>query len=146
MNAKTFLMKHWLLERDIACLKQEINDLQLKAESIGSFDYSGDKVQVSKDLHADFETLIERKVMKLEMLHELNQEWMRQLKEVERIISLVPNDWQREVLHCRYLSHMKFKDIAEEFCYSEQNVYVLHRKGIKWLRDHVEVEETNGTV
>lgn len=49
----------------------------------------------------------------------------------EKLIALVPDDMQREVLTRRYIIGQRWEDIAYVMNYSERRIYQLHRLALK---------------
>ena len=140
MNIKQFLSKHIRLRKSMKCLEAEIIELSLRAESIGSFDYATDKVKTSQTPAATYETLIEMKVTKQKELHELTLQWLDNIKKIETALEIFPPTNQggnmKDTLHLRYLSGLKYPDIAKTLGVSIESVYIYHRKGINYLREH----------
>ncbi len=91
------------------------------------------KVQTSKDNHKMESTVIKM----TEYQEELNND-MKKLIQVKRetkeVIDSVTNDEYRVLLELRYLSSMRWEEIAVEMNYSIDHVFRLHRRALKAVK------------
>lgn len=137
MNSAKILHQHYALGTKIMLAEREIADLREKATAIGSFDYAKDRVKSSSPMGARYERLIERLVDRQAKLTSLMNEWMEQRDEVARLVDLVTDTKQHEVIYLWYIIHLSAEQIAREMHYTPTNIYLLRRKGLMCIEQHL---------
>jgi len=131
MKAKEYLRK---LQRLDTVINQKLNELSgLKAmlTSVGSTDYSKERVQTSLSGDASFVKII-NKISTLE--EEINAEIDRFVDEKHRIINQIQQLKKSDeifVLHKRYVEFLTFEKIAVEMNYSIRNIYFIHGRALQ---------------
>ena len=103
-------------------------------DSIGST-MSGVKVQSSQNN----DKIGDATAMLLDLLSEYTQEVVRALylkNEIKNIIDRVERDEYRQLLELRYISLLRWEDIADTMHFSLRWVYISHKRAIKYIEVH----------
>ncbi len=132
MTPKEYLSRAYYLDMRIRSKAMQIAELETLATKVNAA-LSPIKVQTSKDNHKMESTVIKM----TEYQEELNND-MKKLIQVKRetkeIIDTVANDEYRVLLELRYLSSMRWEEIAVEMNYSIDHVFRLHRRALKAVK------------
>ena len=84
------------------------------------------------------ESKVERSAVAIaEITHEIDTEicvLQHKRQVVQDVISKVENHKRRAVLEMRYITGMKFSEIADAFDDTERNIYEAHKKAIEGLK------------
>ena len=132
MTIKEYLSRAYYLDMRIRSKAMQIAELETLATKVNAA-LSPIKVQTSKDNHKMESTVIKM----TEYQEELNND-MKKLIQVKRetkeIIDTVTNDEYRVLLELRYLSSMRWEEIAVEMNYSIDHVFRLHRRALKAVK------------
>ena len=132
MTTKEYLSRAYYLDMRIRSKAMQIAELETLATKVNAA-LSPIKVQTSKDNHKMESTVIKM----TEYQEELNN-YMKKLIQVKRetkeIIDTVTNDEYRVLLELRYLSSMRWEEIAVEMNYSIDHVFRLHRRALKAVK------------
>ncbi|WP_026661413.1 DUF1492 domain-containing protein [Butyrivibrio proteoclasticus] len=132
MTTKEYLSRAYYLDMRIRSKAMQIAELETLATKVNAA-LSPIKVQTSKDNHKMESTVIKM----TEYQEELNND-MKKLIQVKRetkeIIDTVTNDEYRVLLELRYLSSMRWEEIAVEMNYSIDHVFRLHRRALKAVK------------
>ncbi len=132
MTVKEYLSRAYYLDMRIRSKAMQIAELETLATKVNAA-LSPIKVQTSKDNHKMESTVIKM----TEYQEELNND-MKKLIQVKRetkeIIDTVTNDEYRVLLELRYLSSMRWEEIAVEMNYSIDHVFRLHRRALKAVK------------
>ncbi len=126
MKAKEYLQKIQKLDILINQKIKELDDLRLRSRSIGSIDYSRERVQTSLSGNAPFIGQIER-IYDLDA--EINAEIDIFVNEKHRIINQIQglkNVSHIALLYKRYIEFKKFETIADEMNFTYQYAIELH--------------------
>ena len=129
MQAKQYLKKIKRLNSFVKAKQEELEEIRTRLESVGSFDYSADRVQTSPDGDKLLNNIIslmmqERKYSDaIKKLYELKAE-------AEARIEAVPNDDYKLLLTLRYLRFKTFEEIAVEMGFTFQWVHELHKRAL----------------
>ena len=132
MTAKEYLSRAYYLDMRIRSKAMQIAELETLATKVSAA-LSPIKVQTSRDDHKMESTVIK--------MHEYQEELdadMKKLiqvkKETKQIIDAVDNDEFRVLLELRYLSSMRWEEIAVEMNYSIDHVFRIHRRALKAIK------------
>lgn len=131
MKAKEYLQQLQRLDTIINQKIKELDDLRLKSRSIGSIDYSRERVQTSPSGNAPFVGLIERIN---DLNAEINAEIDAFVDEKHRIINQIQglkNINHIALLYKRYVEFKKFETIADEMNFTYQYVLNMHGYALK---------------
>lgn len=79
------------------------------------------------------EAMVKLLTLEEEILHD-TEEFTSVMRSIQKTINDVPDSSCRIVLEMRYLSFMKWEDIASELGWTERNVFYIHGKGLRFLR------------
>ncbi len=132
MTTKEYLSRAYYLDMRIRSKAMQIAELETLATKVNAA-LSPIKVQTSKDNHKMESTVIKM----TEYQEDLNND-MKKLIQVKRetkeIIDTVTNDEYRVLLELRYLSSMRWEEIAVEMNYSIDHVFRMHRRALKAVK------------
>lgn len=131
MKAKEYLQKIQKLDILINQKIKELDDLRRMSTSVGSIDYSRERVQTSVSGKAPFIGLIER-IYDLDA--EINAEIDAFVDEKHRIINQIQgltNINHIALLYKRYIEFKKFETIADEMNFTYQYVLNVHGYALK---------------
>ncbi len=130
----TFLHRPMWTKAKIRTKEAQIDDLRLMMLP-GAIRYDKDKVQSTP---SDPMSEYAERLSELEAdIRKLKRQYLREQKEVVKYISMLPDPNETEVLTARYISGMRFDDIAKQCQVSEPTVYRWHRVGINHLTEIV---------
>lgn len=108
---------------------EELHDLATKA----TVTYS----DMPKDLNRDGSRMEDAVIRIIELETEINRDMVRLVelkKDIIRRINTVDNSELQTILELRYLSYMKWEEIAVELNYGIDNVFRLHRNALGEIR------------
>lgn len=131
MKAKEYLLKVQKLDMVINQKIKELDDLRDMSTSVGSIDYSKERVQISPSGNAPFVGLIERIN---DLNAEINAEIDAFVDEKHRIINQIQgltNINHIALLYKRYIEFKKFETIADEMNFTYQYVLNVHGYALK---------------
>lgn len=131
MKAKEYLQQLQRLDTVINQKIKEVDDLRLKSRSVGSIDYSKERVQTSPSGDAPFVKLIGR-IIDLEA--EINAEIDAFADEKYRIINQIQglkNSKYIEILYKHYVEFKRLEVVAVEMNFTYQYVVELHGYALK---------------
>lgn len=131
MKAKEYLQQLQRLDTVINQKIKEVDDLRLKSRSVGSIDYSKERVQTSPSGDAPFVKLIGR-IIDLEA--EINAEIDAFVDEKHRIINQIQalkNSKYIEILYKHYVEFKRLEVVAVEMNFTYQYVVELHGYALK---------------
>lgn len=126
MNAKEYLQNLKRLDTVIDQKIKELDNLKTMSTSIGSFDYSKDRVQTSPKGDAPFVNTVEKICI---LQDEINREIDQFVNKRHRIINQIQelsNSKYIDVLFRRYVEYKSFETIAVEMALSYQYVIEIH--------------------
>lgn len=126
MNAKEYLQNLKRLDTVIEQKIKELDNLKIMSTSIGSFDYSKERVQTSPDADAPFVKTVEKICI---LQDEINREIDQFVDKKHRIINQIQelsNPKYIDVLFRRYVEYKSFETIAVEMDLSYQYVIEIH--------------------
>lgn len=136
---KEQLNSYRIAKHDMRAALNAIKELEELSTATGSMAPKEVKVMTSLPLSARFEAIIEDKA-DLEKIIAQEQWYLEEAKELTlQLIVLVKNRQQRRVLTLRYIGDMRYETIAKMMNYSTQNIYKIHRKAIKTIKEYSEV-------
>lgn len=128
MQAREFLWQYQSAVRERQRLKWEIKAIEDELTSISSPSFDGmPKGSGITDKMAEGAARLEEKSRALGDAYIRAQEtFMR----IEAVVALVPDPVQRQVLTLRYISRMKWEDIAIEVAYSYRHLERIHGEAL----------------
>lgn len=126
MTAKEYLQQLHRADVIINQRIQEKADLRARLSSIGSFDYSKERVQTSLPGSASYEQQIIRIIDLENEIDRLIDEYVDLKHKVIGEIHDLNNADQIKVLYRRYVLGEKFEQIAVDLNFSIRNVYKVH--------------------
>lgn len=131
MKAKEYLQQLQRLDTVINQKIKELGDLRLKSQSVGSIDYSKERVQTSPSGDAPFVKLIGR-IIDLEA--EINAEIDAFVDDKHKIINQIQslkNSKYIEILYKHYVEFKRLEVVAVEMNFTYQYVVELHGYALK---------------
>lgn len=131
MKAKEYLQQLQRLDTVINQKIKELGDLRLKSRSVGSIDYSKERVQTSPSGDAPFVKLIGR-IIDLEQ--EINAEIDAFVDDKHKIINQIQglkNSKYIEILYKHYVEFKRLEVVAAEMNFTYQYVVELHGYALK---------------
>lgn len=131
MKAKEYLQQLQRLDTVINQKIKEVDDLRLKSRSVGSIDYSKERVQTSPSGDAPFVKLIGR-IIDLEA--EINAEIDAFVDDKHKIINQIQglkNSKYIEILYKHYVEFKRLEVVAVEMNFTYQYVVELHGYALK---------------
>jgi hypothetical protein len=131
MKAKEYLQQLQRLDTVINQKIKEVDDLRLKSRSVGSIDYSKERVQTSPSGDAPFVKLIGRII---DLGAEINAEIDAFVDEKHRIINQIQalkNSKYIEILYKHYVEFKRLEVVAVEMNFTYQYVVELHGYALK---------------
>lgn len=114
MTNKEYLRQLWTIDREIAALMQEVDELRARAESIGSLAVDGERVKSSPSQDAKYTRYAEEIVDILDMVISKQKEYGILRKRITQSIDRMVIPEERIVLRRRYFLHQTWERIAEE--------------------------------
>ena len=131
MTAKEYLQQIERFDTVIEQKKQELNDLHMMSRSIGSADYSKERVQTSPSGDAPYVKAVNRKV---DLEKEINREIERFSSEKHTIINQIHalhNSKYIKILYKHYAEHKPLDAVSVEMNYTYQYILELHGSALK---------------
>jgi len=120
-----------ILEQKIRRAEIELEEFYSLIGGLTAIRYDKDRVQTSP------EDVLGNNMAKLDQMQRtldgLRSKVPLTLESVTALINRVEDENQKTVLYCRYVKRIKFEQIASEMGYGVDNIYCLHRKGIREL-------------
>ena len=131
MTAKEYLRQFHKADVIINQRIQEKTDLRARLSSIGSFDYSKERVQTSLPEGAGYEKQI-AKIIELEKeIDRLIDEYIDLKHKIIGQIHELRNERHIEILYKRYVENKRLEVVAAEMGYTFQYVVLLHGYALK---------------
>ena len=131
MTAKEYLRQLHKADVIINQRIQERTDLRARLSSIGSFDYSKERVQTSLPEGAGYEKQI-AKIIELEKeIDRLIDEYIDLKHKIIGQIHELRNERHIEILYKRYVENKRLEVVAAEMGYTFQYVVLLHGYALK---------------
>jgi hypothetical protein len=131
MTAKEYLLRLHKADVIINQRIQEKADLRARLSSIGSFDYSKERVQTSLPGSAGYEKQIEKIIDLENEIDQLIDEYVDLKHKIIGEIHELQNSKHIEILYKRYVENKKLEQIAIEMGYTFQYVVLLHGYALK---------------
>lgn len=131
VSAKEYLKQLQKLDVMIKQRQQERDALRAMLGSIGSFDYSKDRVQTSPSGDAQYAKTIERIADIEEDIERLIEKFVHKMNEIISQIQKLENNKHVDILYKRYVELKELKVIANEMKYTYQYVLLLHGNALK---------------
>ncbi len=132
MTAKEYLSRAFYLDMRINSKAMQIAELEALVTKVSTV-LNPVKVQTSIENHRMEDTIIKMHEYQEELDNDIKN--LIQLKlEIKKIIDTVQEDELRIVLELRYLSSMRWEDIAVRMNYSIDHVFYLHRRALKLVK------------
>lgn len=131
MKAKEYLQQLQRLDTVINQKIKEVDDLRLKSRSVGSIDYSKERVQSSPSGDAPFVKPVLRMI---ELEQEINAEIDRFVDEKHEIINQIQalqNPKHIDILYKHYVEFKRLEVVAVEMNFTYQYVVELHGYALK---------------
>jgi DNA integrity scanning protein DisA with diadenylate cyclase activity len=129
MQAKQYLRKIKRLDSFAKTMKEELEELKARAESVGCLNLSKDKIQTSMNPDK-----LSNDIIKLVMQEQKYKDALNALyeykAEAEERIEGVSNDDYRLLLTMRYLRFKTFEEIAVEMQFTFQWICELHKRAL----------------
>ncbi len=145
VKAKEYLQQLKRLDIVIKQKSKEVDDLHLKSKSIGSIDYSKERVQTSPSGEASFVKLIGRIVdLEAEISQEINNFIDEKHKIINQIQKLNNTDYIR-LLYKRYVEYKSLEHICVEMDFSYDYIKHLHGCALKDFEDKILKSTLNST-
>lgn len=129
MQAKQYLKKIKRLDSFVKVKQEELEELRTRAESIGSIDYSADRIQTSPNPDKLANSVI-KLIMQEKKYAKAIQKLYEYKAEAEERIEAVPNEDYKLLLTLRYLRFKTFEEIAVEMDFTFQWVHELHKRAL----------------
>ena len=134
MTAKQYLMRAWQIDRRIERKIEERDRLAARLDSGvghltgmprgGGHDWTDSALKV-----IELTGQIDREIGEL----------CRAKREVNEALGQVEDARERSVLELRYRSYMSWEEIADELHYTSRWVFILHRRGLRRVKEFIEV-------
>ncbi len=132
MTVKEYLSRAFYLDMSIKSKAMQIAELEALATKVNAA-LSPIKVQTSKDDHKMESTVIKMHEYQEELDNDMSK-LIQVKKETKAAIDTVDNDEYRVLLEFRYLSSMRWEEIAVEMNYSLEHTFRMHRKALKAVK------------
>ena len=131
MTAKEYLMQYRNIKAEIEKLRSQLRELRDLCDQT-TVDPSAEKVQSSgsKDRLGDIVAQIADKESEI---NEKIQQAMQKMDEIEKSIDLLKDPDERLIVHMRYIQGLKWPRIFEEMPWSEDAIFMKHRKALHRL-------------
>ncbi len=126
MTAKEYLLRLHKADVIINQRIQEKADLRARLSSIGSFDYSKERVQTSLSGSAGYEKQIEKIIDLENEIDQLIDEYVDLKHKIIGEIHELQNSKHIEILYKRYVENKKLVQIAVEMDYSYNHIKHIH--------------------
>lgn len=131
MSTKEYLKQLQKMDVMIKQRQQEKDEIRAMLGSIGSFDYSKDRVQTSPSGDAQYVKMIERITDIDKEIARLIEKYADKKHEIISQIQSLENNKHIEILYKRYVEFKQPKIIADETSYTYQYVILLHGNALK---------------
>jgi len=131
LKAKEYLQQLQKADVIINQRIQEKADLWTRVTSIGSFDYSKDRVQTSSSGDASFVKVINRMLDLENEIDRLIDDYIDLKHKIIGEIHDLNYADQIKVLYKRYVLYEKFEQIAVDLSFSIRNVYFVHGNALQ---------------
>ncbi len=131
MTAKEYLQQLHKANVIINQRNQEKADLRVMLSSIGSFDYSKERVQTSLSAGAGYEKQIANLIDLENEIDQLIDEYINLKHKIIGEIHELQNSKHIEILYKRYVEEKKIERVALEMNYTFQYVVFLHGNALK---------------
>lgn len=131
MKAKEYLQQLQRLDTMINQKIKELGDLRLMSQSVGSIDYSKERVQSSPSGDAPFVKPVLRMI---ELEQEINAEIDRFVDEKHEIINQIQalqNPKHIDILYKHYVEFKRLEIVAVEMNFTYQYIVELHGTALK---------------
>lgn len=145
MGAKEYLNQLQRLDNAINLKLREVDDLRLKSKSIGSSDYSKERVKSSPSDEAPFTKFIER-IVDLET--EISSEICFFISEKHKIINQIQgleNADYISLLYKKYVEYKDLKQICDEMNFSYDRIRHLHGDALEDFENKILNSTHNST-
>ncbi len=129
MTAKEYLRQAYIIERRIKLDTERLSEMRSALYGRGLSCESDGSKHVCRG--NGFESALLRVMEQEERLDAEIDQLTAKRAEIEKAITAVPNEVQREVLTRRYLLYQKWEEIAEAMNYSRRHVIRLHGIALK---------------
>lgn len=129
MQAKQYLKKIKRLDSFVKAKQEELEEIRIRAESIGSIDYSADRIQTSPNPDKLANSIINL-IMQEKKYDEAIQNLYALKAEAEERIECIPNEDYKLLLTLRYLRFKTFEEIAVEMGFTFQWIHELHKRAL----------------
>ena len=134
--AKLFLRRYLALSGQVDALQRAINTAMERAFNTG-VTLKEVKVLSSPAVPDPMASAVCNAVDACEMLYQEKEKATAALREILDAINSLKDERQKEVLTLRYITGVKYFEIAQKMHYSEQGIYVLHGRALieinKWI-------------
>lgn len=137
MTAKEYLQQLHKLDVIIKQRSQEKADLRARLFSIGSFDYSKERVQTSLPEGAGYEKQIEKIVDLEKEIDFLIDEYVELKHTIIGQLHELRNGKYIEILYKRYVENKKLEQIAVEMGYTYNHVRHIHGYALQEFWDKI---------
>ncbi len=125
---------------------KEVEDLKAVSTAIGSFDYSGDRVQTSPKGDAPYVSTINKIVdLQREIERELDQ-FIHERHEIINRIHELSNPRYVQLLYMRYVEYKSFEEIACKMGYCYDHILRLHRYALKRFEETYMANDAHGEI
>ena len=131
MTAKEYLQQLHKANVIINQRNQEKADLRVMLSSIGSFDYSKERVQTSLSAGAGYEKQIANLIDLENEIDQLIDEYINLKHKIIGEIHELQNSKHIEILYKRYVEEKRIERVALEMNYTFQYVVFLHGNALK---------------
>ena len=132
MTAKQYLSRAYVLRRRIAAKEMHLEELRTQAEHITS-DLTG------MPRGSGTSSPVERVAIQIaDLSFEIELDWLDLLayqEEIRKTIDLLQDPAAAQILSYRYLSYMRWQDIADTMHYSVRHTTRLHGRALKQIDD-----------
>ena len=124
---------------------KELEDLKAKSTSIGSIDYSKERVQSTPSQEAPFVKTINRII---DLSYEIDRRVDEFVDKKHLIINQIhelENPVYIQLLHKHYVEYKELKDVAREMNFSYDRIRHLHEPALKDFEDRILNSTHNST-
>lgn len=139
MNAKEYLKQLQKIDVMIKQRQQERDALRAMLGSIGSFDYSKDRVQTSPSGDAQYAKTVE-KIADIEAeVDRLIDDYANKKDTIIGQIQILEKNNHMEILYKRYVEFKRMGEIAREMNYTYPYTVSLHGQALKEFAKKIEI-------
>lgn len=132
MTAKEYLSRAFYLNMRIRSKNEQIAEMNALATKVTST-LSDAPVSGTRNDHKMEDVILNILEYENELKDAMNQ-LVTLKREIREVIEQIGNDEYKVLLEMRYLSSMRWEQIAVEMGYSIDHVYYLHREALKKVR------------